>query len=96
MVAAEECAFLFEPMTDDMDSAISTGGSERMDRALKAIEGVGRAVHAYLKRLVVVISAGFADRHDVTYLAGTFATMNSFDGGHLRPNRYLNGFIDVE
>jgi hypothetical protein len=35
-----------------------------MDRALEAIESVGRAVHTHLKRLVVVISARFAFGHD--------------------------------
>src|SRR3977135_140774 len=60
MLAAEERAFLFEPVTDDMNAAIVAGRSQRMDRAFEAVEGVGRAVHAHLKRLVVVISAGFA------------------------------------
>ena len=39
--AAEKCAFLFEPVADDMNSAISADRSERMDRALEAIEGMG-------------------------------------------------------
>ena len=62
--AVGSCAFLFEPVADDVDSAISAGRSERMDRALKAVEGVSRAVHAHLKRLVVFISARFASGHD--------------------------------
>ena len=64
MLAAEKCAFLFEPVTDDMNTAISADRSERMDRTLKAIEGVGPAVHAHLKRFVVVISARFTLGHD--------------------------------
>jgi hypothetical protein len=64
MLAAEKCAFLFKPMTDDMNSAISADRSKRMDRTLKTIEGVSRAVHAHLKRLVVVISARLARGHD--------------------------------
>src|SRR6266550_6453612 len=64
MLAAEECAFLFEPVTNDTNTAIVARRSQRMDCALKAVEGVGRAVHAHLKRLVVVISAGFASSHD--------------------------------
>src|SRR3984893_8493532 len=60
MVAAEERAFLFEAVTEDMNAAIVAGWSQRMDRALEAVEGVGGAVHAHLKRLVVVVSAGFA------------------------------------
>ena len=48
-----KCAFLFEPLADDMESAISASRSERMDRALKDVyRGVSRAVHAHLKRLV--------------------------------------------
>src|SRR5712692_10849049 len=64
MLAAEERAFLFESVTDDMDAAVLAGRRQRMDRALEAVEGVGRAVHAHLKRLVVVVSAGFASGHD--------------------------------
>jgi hypothetical protein len=64
MLAAEECAFLFEAMTDDMNTAIVAGWSQRMDGALKAVEGMGPAVHAHLKCLVIVISAGFASGHD--------------------------------
>ena len=64
MLATEECAFLFEPVTDDMNTTIVAGRGQRMDRALKAIKGVRRAIHAHLKRLVVVISAGFASGHD--------------------------------
>ena len=70
MLAAEKCAFLFEPVTDDMNTAISAGRSERMDSALKAIEGVGPAVHAHLKRFVVVISACFALGHDCRHSVG--------------------------
>src|SRR6266571_7206900 len=65
MVAAEELAFLFEAVTEDMNAAIVAGWSQRMDRTLEAVEGVGGAVHAHLKRLVVVVSAGFAFGHDL-------------------------------
>src|SRR5262249_44541965 len=61
---AEERAFLFEAVTEDMNAAIVAGWSQRMDRALEAVEGVGGAVHAHLKRLVVIVSAGFAFGHD--------------------------------
>ena len=39
MLAAEKFAFLFEPVTDDMNTAISASRSERMDRALKTVIG---------------------------------------------------------
>jgi len=64
MLAAEECAFLFQPVANDMNTTIVAGRSQRMDRALKAIEGMGRAVHGHLKGLIIVISAGFASGHD--------------------------------
>ena len=64
VLAAEKCAFLFEPVTDDVNTAIRAARSERMDSALKAIEGVGPSVHVHLKRFVVVISARFALCHD--------------------------------
>src|SRR5271165_2266072 len=63
MITTEEDAFLLQPVTDNMNAAIVAGRSQRMDRALEAVEGVGRAVHAHLKRLVVVIAAGFASGH---------------------------------
>src|SRR3954447_11878108 len=56
MVATEEGAFLFEPVTDNMNAAIVAGWSEGMDGTL-AIEGVGRAVHAHLKCFVVAAFA---------------------------------------
>src|SRR5437870_4141419 len=39
MLAAEKCAFLFEPVADNMNTAISADRSKRMDRALKTVEG---------------------------------------------------------
>src|SRR5262249_29457899 len=63
MLAAEESAFLFEPMADDVDAAVLAGRRQRVDRALEAVEGVGRAVHAHLEGLVVVVAAGFASGH---------------------------------
>ena len=80
MLAAEKCAFLFEPMADDMNTTISAGRSKRMDRALKAIESVGPAVHDYLKRLVVVISARFAFGHDCLPL--TWAILQTYNPPH--------------
>jgi hypothetical protein len=58
----------FEPVTDDVNTAIRA--SERMDSALKAIEGVGPSVHVHLKRFVVVISARFALCHDCRHSVG--------------------------
>jgi hypothetical protein len=51
MLAAEKCAFLFEPVTDDVNTAIRAARSERMDSALKAIEGVGPSGSCSLETL---------------------------------------------
>src|SRR5262245_18582421 len=64
VLAAEEGAVLLEPVADDADAAVLAGRRQRMDRAFEAVEGVGGTVHADLKRLVVVVSAGFTSRHD--------------------------------
>src|SRR5215475_3159963 len=64
MLAAEEGAVLLEPVADDADAAVLAGRRQRVDRAFETVEGVGGAVHADLKRLVVVVSAGFTSRHD--------------------------------
>src|SRR5262249_42827030 len=64
MLAAEEGAVLLEPVADDPDAAVLAGRRQRMDRAFEAVEGVGGTVHADLKCLVVVVSAGFASGHD--------------------------------
>src|SRR5262245_7274236 len=45
-----------------MDAAILACRCERVDRAFEAVEGVRRAVHAQLKRLVVIVAAGFTSR----------------------------------
>ena len=37
MLAAKKCAFLFEPVTYDMNTAISAGRSERMDPSLSKV-----------------------------------------------------------
>src|SRR5688572_4269902 len=60
MLAAEIGALLFEPVTEDTDPAVLAGWRQRMDRAFEAVEGMGRAVHADLEALVVVVSACFA------------------------------------
>ena len=57
VLAAEERAVLFESVTDDADAAVLAGRRQRVDRAFEAVEGVGGAVHAYLKRLVVIVTA---------------------------------------
>jgi len=64
VLAAKERAVLFEPVTDDTNSAVLACRSERVDRAFETVVGMGRAVQRHLKGLVVVVSAGFASGHD--------------------------------
>src|SRR5262249_24465380 len=64
MLAAKEGTVLLEPVADDADAAVLAGRRQRVDRAFEAVEGVGGTVHADLKCLVVVVSAGFASGHD--------------------------------
>src|SRR6266478_3340235 len=64
MLATKESAGLLQAMPDDADSTVIAGWRERMNGAFEAIIGMRLAVHRDLKRLVVVISAGFACSHE--------------------------------
>src|SRR5438067_4511097 len=64
VLAAEEGALLLEPMPDDADAAMGAGRRQRVDRALEAVESVSDAVLGDLKRLVVIVAAGFTSLHD--------------------------------
>ena len=50
-------------MPDDANSAMIAGWCERMDGAFEAIKGMRLAAHRDLKRLVVVVAAGFTRSH---------------------------------
>ena len=64
MLATKESAGLLKAMPDDADSAVIAGWRERMNGAFEAIIGMRLAVHRDLKRLVVVIAAGFTCSHE--------------------------------
>ena len=66
MLATKESAGLLKAMPDDADSAVIAGWRERMNGAFEAIIGMRLAVHRDLKRLVVVIAAGFTCSHDLS------------------------------
>jgi hypothetical protein len=59
MLAAEEGAFLFEAVTDNMNAAIPAGRGQRMDCTLEAVECVGCTIHGPFERLVVVVFRRF-------------------------------------
>jgi hypothetical protein len=65
MIATEKSTRLLQSVPDDADTAMSAGRRERMNGALETIEGVRPAVHRDLKRLVIVIAAGFTGSHDI-------------------------------
>src|SRR6266545_2314713 len=64
MLATKESAGLLQAMPDDSDSAMIAGWRERMNGAFEAIIGMRLAAHRDLKRLVVVIAAGFTCSHE--------------------------------
>src|SRR5918995_6668297 len=64
VVAAIERAAVFQTVPDDTRAAMLAGRGKRVDRAFEAVECVRLAVHDDLKRLVVVVAAGFACGHD--------------------------------
>ena len=68
MLAAKEGALLLEAVTDNPDAAMRAGRRQCMDRAFEAVERVGLATLDHLKRLVVIVPAGFADCHDTISL----------------------------
>jgi len=63
MDAAEDFTSLLHAMSDDPAVAVRANRRERMDRALKAIEGVVCAGNDYLERLVIFVSTNFACSH---------------------------------
>lgn len=68
MLAAIKSALLLKAVTDNPDAAMRAGRCQCVDRAFEAVERVGLATLDYLKRLVVIVPAGFADCHDTTFL----------------------------
>src|SRR5262245_35334692 len=63
MGATEDGAFFFHAVTKNMDTAVWTGGRNALNGAFEAIERVRHPVDHHLKRLVVIVSAGFTLGH---------------------------------
>jgi hypothetical protein len=63
MRAAEDLALSFDAMTDDLATAVWTGGRERMDGAFEAVECMRLPSDDHVETLIVVISANFTLRH---------------------------------
>ena len=62
---AEDAAIVLHAVTHDADAAMGTGGCERGDGALKAVEDKRFAAHGDLKGLVIVVAALCAFAHGV-------------------------------
>jgi len=60
MIAAIELAIIFKPVTNDAAPAMLAHWSQGMDRAFKAVVGVGLATYRDLESFVVVISTRLA------------------------------------
>jgi hypothetical protein len=63
MDATEDLSIGFNAVADHPAMAVWANRRERVDRALKAIEGVMLAGNDHLKRLVIFIFANFASSH---------------------------------
>ena len=63
--ATENLSIRFNAVSDDPAMAMRANWRERVNRAFEAVERVRHTVHDHLKRLVVVVSAGFAFGHDL-------------------------------
>ena len=70
MGAAVEGPIGFDPVSDNLASAMVTDRRELVDRALEAIERVRFASRDYLKRELVVVAAHFASGHWLSYRGG--------------------------
>ena len=63
MNATEDLAVRFNAVADDPAIAVRADRRQRVDCALKAIEGVMFSANHNFKRLVVLVFANFAFRH---------------------------------
>lgn len=79
VLAAEERAAALKAVADDACAAMGADWGERAYGAFEAVEDMLIAIHQDFKRLVVVVPAGFAHRHDLTSLV--YAEEQSGSGG---------------
>jgi hypothetical protein len=66
MSATEESSARFDPVSDDLATAMLALGRKRMDSAFKTIEISRDAIYQNLNRLVVLIPANFTALHTTT------------------------------
>src|SRR6185295_1775204 len=61
--AAVDRARRLDAVADDAAAAVLATRRQGVDRALEAVEDVGRTLHHHLEGLIVVVSADFTSRH---------------------------------
>jgi hypothetical protein len=76
MDAAEDLSIGFHAMADHPAMAVRANRRKRVDRALKAIEGVALVGDHHFERLVIFIFANFAFRHTSVSGAGFSAAVS--------------------
>jgi hypothetical protein len=64
MSTAKDLIVFFDSMANNVCATVCASWCERLDCAFEAIECVSASIHFYLERLVVIVPAGFAFRHD--------------------------------
>ena len=63
--ATKDRVVLLDPMTDDACAALWASRCKGLNGTFETIECVANAIHGYLERLVVIVTARFAFRHRV-------------------------------
>jgi hypothetical protein len=66
VITAKERAIFLKTVANNSDPTCRTGRYERMNCALKTIVCMNLPVLGDLESLVVIVTAGFAFRHDIT------------------------------
>jgi hypothetical protein len=63
--AAEDLSVGFNAMPDNPAVAVRANRSQRVDRALEAVERVALSTNHYFKRFVIFVFANFACSHNI-------------------------------
>lgn len=65
MVTTEEFSFLFHSVAQNAGATMTADRCQLVNRAFKAVEGMGLPVHLHLEGVWIVIPAGSATCHDL-------------------------------
>jgi hypothetical protein len=76
---AKDRVVFFDSMTNDVGAATRAGRGKSLNGTFETIECMAGAIHGYLERLVIIITASFAFRHGVPLIKLIF----HFLAGHL-------------